>query len=39
MSNDRDDSLPQVAPSKDRRRLLQGIASLPLIGVPAWAAA
>ena len=39
MSNDRDDSLPQVTPSKDRRRLLQGIASLPLIGVPAWAAA
>jgi urea transport system substrate-binding protein len=39
MSNDRDDSLPQVTPSQDRRRLLQGIASLPLIGVPAWAAA
>ncbi len=39
MSNDRDDSLPQANPSKDRRRLLQGIASLPLIGVPAWAAA
>jgi urea transport system substrate-binding protein len=39
MSNDRDDSLPQVTPSKDRRRLLQGIASLPLIGVPVWASA
>ena len=37
MSNDRDDSTsPQ---SNQRRRLIQGIASLPMAGIPAWALA
>ena len=37
MSNDRDDSSsPQ---SNQRRRLIQGIASLPMAGIPAWALA
>ena len=37
MSNDRDDSTsPQ---STQRRRLIQGIASLPMAGIPAWALA
>ncbi|MFM9916449.1 MAG: urea ABC transporter substrate-binding protein [Rhizobacter sp.] len=37
MSNDRDESSsPQ---SNQRRRLIQGIASLPMAGIPAWALA
>ena len=33
MSNDRDDSF---IPSVNRRRLIQGIASLPVAAVPGW---
>eukprot|EP01035_Chromulina_nebulosa_P000514 gene515-724_t len=36
MSNDRDDS---SSPSVNRRRLIQGIASLPVAAVPGWAMA